>query len=160
MPFVPHPLPQSTAPPLMVWLEFLIAIILPAAVWPWGRLSLLTKMSARNISWRVKAAGAYGWQPYLLHFAIVMKSGSLNLLEPSGPVQGLLYLLQRTSRVNSTTNTEREREGEGGRETDRVQRWLPTPGGACLQSIVIWMFIRLQQTLQCEYLGFVSVFFV
>jgi hypothetical protein len=35
----------------------------------------------------VKAAGAYGWQPYHLHMPTVLKSGSLNLLEPSGPVQ-------------------------------------------------------------------------
>jgi len=35
----------------------------------------------------VKAAGASGWQPYHLHVPIVLKSGSLNLLEPSGPVQ-------------------------------------------------------------------------
>jgi len=47
----------------------------------------LTEMSTRNISWGVKAAGAYGWQPYYLHVPIVLKSGSLNLLEPSGPVQ-------------------------------------------------------------------------
>jgi hypothetical protein len=44
-------------------------------------------MSTRNISWGVKAAGAYDWQPYHLHVPIVLKSGSLNLLEPSGPVQ-------------------------------------------------------------------------
>ena len=35
----------------------------------------------------VKAAGSYGWQPYHLHFPIVLKSGSLNHLEPSGPLQ-------------------------------------------------------------------------
>jgi hypothetical protein len=35
----------------------------------------------------VKAAGASAWQPYHLHVPIVLKSGSLNLLEPSGPVQ-------------------------------------------------------------------------
>jgi len=35
----------------------------------------------------VKAASAEGWQPYQLHVPIVLKSGSLNLLEPSGPVQ-------------------------------------------------------------------------
>ena len=35
----------------------------------------------------VKAAGAEGWQPYHLHVTIVLKSGSLNLLEPLGPVQ-------------------------------------------------------------------------
>jgi len=35
----------------------------------------------------VKAAGAYGWHPCHLHVPIVLKSGSLSLLEPSGPVQ-------------------------------------------------------------------------
>ena len=49
----------------------------------WDRTSNLTK----NISWGVKAAGAYDWQPYHLHVLTVLKSGSLNLLEPSGPVQ-------------------------------------------------------------------------
>ena len=44
-------------------------------------------MSTRNISWGLKAAGAWGWQPFHLHVPIVLKSGSLNLLEPSGPVQ-------------------------------------------------------------------------
>jgi hypothetical protein len=33
------------------------------------------------------AAGAWGWQPYRLPVTIVMKSGSLYLLEPPGPVQ-------------------------------------------------------------------------
>jgi len=28
-----------------------------------------------------------GWQPYHLHVPTVLKSGSFNLLEPSGPVQ-------------------------------------------------------------------------
>jgi len=35
----------------------------------------------------VKAAGAYGSQPYHLHVPIILKSGGLNLLEPSGTVQ-------------------------------------------------------------------------
>jgi hypothetical protein len=35
----------------------------------------------------VKATDAYGWQPYHLHVPIVLKSGSLNLLEPLEPVQ-------------------------------------------------------------------------
>jgi hypothetical protein len=47
----------------------------------------LTKMSNGYISRGVKAAGAYGWQPYHLHVPIVLKSGSLNLLEPPGPLQ-------------------------------------------------------------------------
>jgi len=35
----------------------------------------------------VKTAGAKGWQPYRLYVPIVLKSGSLNLLEPSGSVK-------------------------------------------------------------------------
>ena len=53
-----------------------------------GLTQPLTEMSTRNFSWVVKAAGAYGWQPYHLHVPTVLKSGNLNLLEPSGPVQG------------------------------------------------------------------------
>jgi len=34
-----------------------------------------------------KAAGVYGWQPYYIHVPTVLKSGNLNLPEPSGPVQ-------------------------------------------------------------------------
>ena len=52
-----------------------------------GLTQPLTEMSTRNISWEVKAAGAYDWQTYHLHVLTVLKSGSLNLLEPSGPVQ-------------------------------------------------------------------------
>jgi len=48
---------------------------------------LLTEMSTRNISWGIKTAGAYGWQPYHLYVPTVLKSGILNLLEPLGPVQ-------------------------------------------------------------------------
>jgi hypothetical protein len=39
--------------------------------------------------------GAYGWQPYYLHVPVLLKSGSLSLLEQYGPVQacnGMLYL--------------------------------------------------------------------
>jgi hypothetical protein len=35
----------------------------------------------------VKAAGMYGWLPYHLHVPLILKSGSLNLVGPSGPVQ-------------------------------------------------------------------------
>ena len=51
-----------------------------------GLTQPLTEMSTRNISWWVKVAGAYGRRPYHLHVPIVLKSGSLNLLELSGPV--------------------------------------------------------------------------
>jgi hypothetical protein len=47
----------------------------------------LTEMSTRNNSWGVTVTGAYGWHPYHLHVPTVFKSGSLKLLEPSGPVQ-------------------------------------------------------------------------
>jgi hypothetical protein len=47
----------------------------------------VTEMSTRNVSWGVKAAGAYGWQLYQLHVPIVFKSGSLNFPKPSGLVQ-------------------------------------------------------------------------
>ena len=52
-----------------------------------GLTQSLTEMSTRNISWEVKAASAYGWQPYHHYVPIVLKSGSLKLLEPSGTVQ-------------------------------------------------------------------------
>jgi len=37
----------------------------------------------------VKAAGKLGTQPCHFHVPIVMKTGSLNIMEPSGPVTGL-----------------------------------------------------------------------
>jgi hypothetical protein len=52
-----------------------------------GLTEPLTEMSTRNNSWGVKAAGAYGWQAYHIHVLIVLKYGSLNLLELYGPVQ-------------------------------------------------------------------------
>jgi len=52
-----------------------------------GSTQPLTEMSTRNISLGVNAAGALGWQPYHLHVPIVLKSGSLSLLEFSGSVQ-------------------------------------------------------------------------
>ena len=57
-----------------------------------GSTQPVTEMSTRNISLRVKAAGVYDWQPYHLHVPIFLKSGSLNLLEPSGPVQGCNWI--------------------------------------------------------------------
>ena len=66
-----------------------------------------TEMSTRNIS---LGAGAYGWQPHHLHVPIVMESGSLNLLEHSGPVQACngtalyLSLMSWPVRTKSTRN--------------------------------------------------------
>ena len=59
-----------------------------------GLTQPLTEMSTRNISWGVKAAGAYH-----LHMPAVMKSGSLSLLQPSRLIHdckgiGLLFLLE------------------------------------------------------------------
>jgi hypothetical protein len=70
----------------MVLLECFIDIILPVTLWSWGRLSLKQKW-VPGIFPGVKASGAQGWQTYQLYLPIVLKSGSLNLLEPSGPVK-------------------------------------------------------------------------
>ena len=59
-----------------------------------GSTNLPAEMSTRNISWGVKVAGAQGW-PYQLHVSLVMKAWSLNLLETSGPVQGLITSVAR-----------------------------------------------------------------
>ena len=64
-----------------------------------GSTQPLTEMSTRNIHWEAKAAGAYGWQPYHLHVPTVLKSGSLSLLEPLGPVQSFIIFF----RPNATT---------------------------------------------------------
>ena len=47
----------------------------------------MLELSTGNISWGVKAASAQGLQPYHPHVPTVLKSGSLNLLAPLGPVQ-------------------------------------------------------------------------
>ena len=52
-----------------------------------GLTEPLTEMSTRDISWRIKAACACNWQLYHHHLPNVLKSGNLNCLVPSGPVQ-------------------------------------------------------------------------
>jgi len=74
--------------PLML-LEFFSAKILPAALWPWDRLILLTEI---NISLGV--GGGKG-----LRVPIVSKSGSLKLLASSESAQGLLYIFYLTFKV-------------------------------------------------------------
>jgi len=98
-----------------------------------GLTQPLTEMSARNISWGAKAAGAYGWQPYHLHVPNVLKSGSLNLLEPSGPVQDCngidlplpLPLLSATTSttLERYTKVQRKREGKYPLILDLGPRW-------------------------------------
>jgi hypothetical protein len=54
-----------------------------------GSTQFTMETCTRNISWEVKAAGAFVWQPYYFHVPIVLKFGILKLLEPSGPAIGL-----------------------------------------------------------------------
>jgi hypothetical protein len=63
----------------MVSLAFFIDTNLPAAPWPWVD-SASNRNEYQEYFLGVKAAGAYH-----LHVPFVLKSGSLNLLEPSGP---------------------------------------------------------------------------
>jgi len=72
-----------------------------------GSTRLPTEMSTRNIFWGVNMASAWGWQPYKLHVPVVLKSGSLNVLELAGPVQALqrliyLYILCTHTHSNTT----------------------------------------------------------
>jgi hypothetical protein len=57
-----------------------------------GLTQPLTEVSTRNISWGIKAAGAYGWQPYHLHVPTVLKSGGLHLQACNGIALPLLLL--------------------------------------------------------------------
>jgi hypothetical protein len=47
----------------------------------------LAEMSTRNISWEIKAAGAWDWQTYQFLAPIVLKSESLNVPQTSEAVQ-------------------------------------------------------------------------
>ena len=66
-------------------LELSIDIVLPAALWPLG----VDSASNRNEyqGYFLGCKGGRCVEPYRLHVSIVLKSWSLNLLEPSGPVQ-------------------------------------------------------------------------
>jgi len=70
--------------------DFFIDVILQTALVALASTHPLSERSDRNICCEIKAAGAYGWQPYYLHVPIVLKSGGPTLLETSGFLQGLL----------------------------------------------------------------------
>jgi hypothetical protein len=101
-----------------------------------GSTQLLREISTRNISWGVKAAGAYGWQPCNFHVSTVLKSGSLNLLEPSGTVKacnGIVFLYQhceasqfsvRTVLFMTTTNFRRQTPKIKPRHSTIYSSWL------------------------------------
>jgi hypothetical protein len=78
----------------LVSLEFFIDIILPAALWLLGRFSFKQKREP-GIFPGGKAGWCLGLQPYHLHVPTVMKSGSLNLLKLSRPVEAWIGIDSR-----------------------------------------------------------------
>jgi len=76
---------------LLLSLEFSFGLILPAALCSWGQLSLLTKMSVRNVSWGVRRADKL--TTFLCWFSSnLTASTTWNPTGLSTHVQGLLLL--------------------------------------------------------------------
>ena len=79
----------------------------------------------------VKTAGAESRQSYHLHVPIVMKSGSLNLLEPSGPVQAFKGIAlpwpdYKVGRVTSVViATDRGSNPNGATSRPGHVKWVP-----------------------------------
>ena len=93
----------------MVSLEFFSDIILPVAPCPWGRLSLQQKW-VPSVFPGSKGGRCVRLTTLPPSCAVVMKSGNLKFLEPSGPLQAcngtdLPVPLQRTISVQSKQQT-------------------------------------------------------
>jgi len=54
--------------------------------WPYSHGASVSFMS-QHTAWSTSSSHAYGWQPCHIHMPSVLKRGSLNFLEPLGPVQ-------------------------------------------------------------------------
>ena len=104
--------------------------VLPVGLCPWGGGSTqpLSKISTRNISWGINAAGACGWLSYLhTSCASCLEIGDPQRLEPKMPVEGLLYLflLQNVLELHSPWRWKQ----------DVAPKWLKThPLGHCFST--------------------------
>jgi hypothetical protein len=83
------------------WVRFFIDIILPPHYDPEVDSASNRNGYQKYLLWG-KGGRCVQLKPYHLHVPTVLISGSLNLLEPSGPVQGWLYLFPLLGLGNQT----------------------------------------------------------